>query len=221
MGGPIYIPKVYDGRNRTFFFADYQGTRIRKGLTRIFTVPTQAIRAGDFSGLSPIFDPGTTRIGANGVAIRDPFAGNRIPSNRFDPIMQRYLELYPQPNRPGIANNYILNPKYTDDNDQGDIKLDHMLSESDSFMFRYSRGDRTFIVPLNVPDVPYNGYFSANEFLPQVINNQRRSAESHSHVFATHCERSEVRLQQALRDSYAPKRREEFGDRVRNYRRSV
>ena len=41
VGGPVYIPKLYDGRNRTFFFADYQGTRIRKGLTRIFTVPTQ------------------------------------------------------------------------------------------------------------------------------------------------------------------------------------
>ena len=50
-------------------------------------------------------------------------------------------------------------------------------------MFRYSRGDRTFIVPLNVPDVPYNGYFSANEFLPQVINN-RGAVLSHTHTFS-------------------------------------
>src|SRR5437867_963439 len=149
-GGPIYIPKLYDGRNRTFFFADYQGTRIRKGLTRIFTVPTPAMRAGDFSGLAPIFDADSTRVGSDGRVIRDQFLDNRIPSNRFDPIMQRYLALYPQPNRPGIANNYILNPKYNDDNDQGDIKLDHMLSERDTFMVRYSRGYRTFIVPLNV-----------------------------------------------------------------------
>jgi hypothetical protein len=183
VGGPIYIPKVYNGRNRTFFFADYQGTRIRKGLTRIFTVPTPAMRGGDFTGLSTIFDPETTRAGGTSTATRDPFPGNRIPSTRFDPIMQRYLDLYPQPNRPGIANNYILNPKYNDDNDQGDIKLDHMVSESDSFMFRYSRGDRTFIVPLNVPDVPYNGYFSANEFLPQVINN-RGAVLSHTHTFS-------------------------------------
>ena len=182
-GGPIYIPKLYDGRNRTFFFADYQGTRIRKGLTRIFTVPTPAMRAGDFSGLAPIFDADSTRVGSDGRVIRDQFADNRIPSNRFDPIMQRYLALYPQPNRPGIANNYILNPKYNDDNDQGDIKLDHMVSARDTFMFRYSRGDRTFIVPLNVPDVPYSGYFSANEFLPQVINN-RGAVLSHTHTFS-------------------------------------
>jgi hypothetical protein len=182
-GGPIYIPKLYDGRNRTFFFANYQGTRIRKGLTRIFTVPTPEMRTGDFAGLAPIYDPDTTRPGADGRSIRDTFPGNRIPSNRFDPVMQRYLALYPLPNRSGVANNYILNPKYTDDNDQGDIKLDHVLSETDSFMFRYSRGDRTFIVPLNVPNVPYNGYFSANEFLPQVINN-RGAVLSHTHTFS-------------------------------------
>ncbi len=183
-GGPVYLPKLYDGRNRTFFFADYQGTRIRKGLTRIFTVPTAEMRVGDFSGLvQPIFDADTTRVGSDGRAIRDQFPDNRIPSNRFDPIMQRYLALYPQPNRPGIANNYILNPKYTDDNDQGDIKLDHLASEKDSFMFRYSHGNRTFIVPLNVPDVPYNGYFSANEFLPQVINN-RGAVMSYTRTFS-------------------------------------
>ena len=137
--------EVYNGRNRTFFFADYQGTRIRKGLTRIFTVPTPAMRVGDLSGLAPIFDADTTRMASDGRVIRDQFPDNRIPANRFDPIMQRYLALYPQPNRPGMGNNYILNPKYTDDNDQGDIKVDHMLSERDSFMFRYSRGDRTLL----------------------------------------------------------------------------
>lgn len=183
MGGPVHLPRLYDGRNRTFFFANYQGTRIRKGLTRIFTVPTPAMRAGDFSGLPPIFDPATTRAGSDGRTVRDAFEANRIPANRFDPIMQRYLALYPLPNQPGLANNYILNPKYTDTNDQGDIKLDHVLSERDSFMFRYSRGDREFIVPLNVPDVPYNGYFAANEFLPQVINN-RGAVISHTHTFS-------------------------------------
>ncbi len=183
VGGPVYIPKLYNGRNRTFFFADYQGTRIRKGLTRIFTVPTAALRVGDFSGLAPIFDPDTTRAGADGRALRDAFPGNRIPSSRFDPVMQRYLTLFPRPTLAGIANNFIFNPKYNDDNDQGDIKIDHVLSERDSFMFRYSRGDRTFIVPLNVPDVPFNGYFSANEFLPQVINN-RGAVISHTHTFS-------------------------------------
>ena len=48
LGGPVYLPKLYNGRNRTFWFADYQGTRIRKGLTRLFTVPTAAMRSGRF-----------------------------------------------------------------------------------------------------------------------------------------------------------------------------
>ena len=178
LGGPVYLPKLYDGRNRTFWFADYQGTRIRKGLTRLFTVPNANIRAGDFSGLATIYDPDTTSGNT-----RQPFSGNRVPSTRFDPVMQRYLPLYPLPNRPGLANNYILNPKYTDNNDQGDIKIDHSASTRDSFMFRYSRGDREFIVPLNVPDTPFNGYFSANEFLPQVINN-RGTVLSHTHLFS-------------------------------------
>ncbi|MGH9660654.1 MAG: TonB-dependent receptor domain-containing protein, partial [Bryobacteraceae bacterium] len=179
LGGPVYLPKLYDGRNRTFWFADYQGTRIRKGLTRLFTVPTDAVRAGDFAGLATIFDPTTTTGNT-----RQPFAANRVPATRFDPVMQRYLPLYPRPNRPDLASNYILNPKYTDNNDQGDIKADHSFSSSNSLMFRYSRGDREFIVPLNVSDVPFNGYFSANEFLPQVINN-RGAVLSHTHTFSS------------------------------------
>jgi hypothetical protein len=182
-GGPLSVPRLYNGHNRTFFFANYQGTRIRKGLTRIFTVPTVDLRAGIFDGVATVFDPDTTRRDAAGNSVRDPFAGNRIPASRFDPIMTRYLGLYPLPSRPGIANNFLLNPKYNDDNDQGDIKIDHTLTSRDMLMFRFSRGDRTFIVPLNVPNVPYNGYFSSNEFLPQVINN-RGAALSYSHTFS-------------------------------------
>ena len=183
LGGPVYLPRLYNGKDKTFFFADYQGTRIRKGLTRIFTVPTNGMRSGDFSGLSLIYDPESTRLGADGRPVRDVFAGNRIPTTRFDPVMLNYLALYPLPNLPGIGNNFILNPKYTDNNDQGDIKVDHTFGLADSLMFRYSRGDRTFIVPLNVPNVPYNGYFAANEFLPQVINN-RGAVISHTHTFS-------------------------------------
>ena len=108
LGGPVYLPKAYDGRNQTFWFANYQGSRVRKGLTRLFTVPSAAMRAGDFSGLPVIYDPNTTSGNT-----RQPFTGNRVPSSRFDPVMQRYLSLYPLPNRAGAASNYILNPKYT------------------------------------------------------------------------------------------------------------
>src|SRR5207245_7465112 len=117
--------------------------------------------------------------------VRDPLPQNRVPSNRFDPIMQKYLALYPLPNLPGAANNYVLNPKFTDDNDQGDIKIDHTFSAKDIMFFRYSMWNDTFVVPLNVPGVPFNGYFAANEFEPQVIN-VRGIALSQTHTFSPH-----------------------------------
>src|SRR5262249_10492722 len=183
MGGPVRLPKIYNGKDHTFFFGDFQGTRVRKGLTRIFTVPTAPVRGGDFSGGATIYDPDTTRTGADGRAVRDPFAQNRVPSNRFDPIMQKYLALYPLPNASGTANNYVLNPKFTDDNNQGDIKIDHTFSSKDSMFFRYSMGNDTFVTPLNVPNVPFNGYFAANEFEPQVIN-VRGIALSETHTLS-------------------------------------
>ena len=105
-GGPVVIPKIYDGRNKTFFFASYSGARYRVG-NRMFTiVPTQAMRGGDFSALSGLVnlvDP------LNGGA---PFPGNRIPSNRISPVSQKLQDLlYPDPNQPGqgalgMANNF-------------------------------------------------------------------------------------------------------------------
>jgi len=184
MGGPVRLSKLYNGTDRTFFFGDYGATRVRKGLTRIFTVPTTPVRQGDFSGGATIFDPQTTQPDPGGRGfVRAAFPGNRVPTNRFDPIMQKYLALYPLPNRAAVANNFVLNPKFTDDNNQGDVKLDHRFSASDSMFVRYSMGNRTFVIPLNVPDVPFNGYFAANEFLPQVINN-RGVAIGHTHTFS-------------------------------------
>src|SRR5271154_988724 len=60
IGAPILIPKVYDGKNRTFFFFDYQGTRIRTGQTFLASVPTDAMRVGNFAGFNQIYDPNTT-----------------------------------------------------------------------------------------------------------------------------------------------------------------
>src|SRR5437762_5049454 len=99
VGGPVYIPKVYDGRNKTFFFTNFDWLRFRAGVLPGFgnTTPIDAFKAGDFSALltgrsagtdalgrsvaeGMIFDPTTTR-NVNGVPVRDPFPGNRIPSS--------------------------------------------------------------------------------------------------------------------------------------------
>ncbi|HEU0142079.1 MAG TPA: TonB-dependent receptor [Bryobacteraceae bacterium] len=108
-GGPVSIPKLYNGRDRTFFFLNYEGTRRRTGNNvALGSVPTELERQGDFSqsvldGGTPvqIFDPLTSRIDGARVR-RDPFPGNRVPQSRFDALASIYIGYYPQPNRPPL-----------------------------------------------------------------------------------------------------------------------
>ncbi len=115
-GGPVIIPKVYNGKNRTFFFVDYQGTRIRTSDTFLATVPTAAWRTGNFAGFNTVLDPNTTVIQNDGSVTRTPFAGNQIPLARFDPAALKLIAFMPLPNVPGsvtsagVANNYLTNP---------------------------------------------------------------------------------------------------------------
>jgi hypothetical protein len=108
-GGPVYIPKVYDGRNKTFWFHAWEANKWGVPGTFTGTVPTEAQRRGDFSallGISPqyqIYDPRTTVALPNGRFQRQPFAGNIIPSNRLDPVGAALANLYPLPNRAGTA----------------------------------------------------------------------------------------------------------------------
>ena len=95
VSGPVYIPKVYDGRNKTFFFFGYQRLHEKKVAQVSATTPTLAMRAGDFNfpgvASNPIYDPATTRRLANGDWARDPFPGNMVPSSRIDPWHARFL----------------------------------------------------------------------------------------------------------------------------------
>src|SRR6266404_3143498 len=96
LGGPVWLPKIYHGRNRTFFFVDYEGFR-RTSLSSVLgRVPTVAMRSGDFSKENRIFDPLTTRASGSGFT-RDEFAGNIIPAARFDPVTRKLINAYPAP----------------------------------------------------------------------------------------------------------------------------
>ena len=127
LGGPLIA-------NRTFFFGNYEGSRLKQlgGGARAI-VPSQAMRAGDFSAASFVIrDPQT---GA-------PFAGNRIPAERLDPAAQKILQFfYPLPNQPALANGYggyrqIL--PLSRDRDRADARIDHELSARDSLFTRVS-----------------------------------------------------------------------------------
>ena len=143
-------------RDRTFFFGSFEGTRIRQGETNIATVPTAAIRSGDFTGQRTIYDPQTTRRNAAGTYIRDPFPGNIIPKDRFDPISQQVSDLYPLPNRAGAVSNHFFAPSIVDDTNQIDGRVDHSLSANHRLFARYSRRGYDFVDPGPLP-LPADG----------------------------------------------------------------
>ena len=121
VGGPIV-------RDRTFFFADYQGQRQAIGRTVISTVPTLLQREGIFTeaigGRVPvIYDPAADP--ATGAAARSPFPGNAIPAARMDPSAAALLQRYPIPTSAGTANNFRRTDLEADDQDQADVRIDH------------------------------------------------------------------------------------------------
>ena len=108
VGGPIYLPHVYDGRNRTFFFFGQDLFWMRQtGSGSLQTIPRADFRSGDFSKLLdasgaqiPIFDPASTRPDGNGSFVRDQFPGNRIPQSQISPIAAQMIALMPAPDVP-------------------------------------------------------------------------------------------------------------------------
>jgi hypothetical protein len=127
IGGPVK-------KDQTFFFFSYEGQRLTKALTQTFSVPPPAFRAGDFSSLStPLCDP-TTRT-ASGCT---PFAGNRIPAERLDPIAQGLLARVPLPTSSGTVQNLLSNANEETPMNQFVIKADHRLGGSDNIFGRFT-----------------------------------------------------------------------------------
>ncbi len=112
IGGPVYIPKLYDGRNKAFFFFSYEKALETTGSPSGFTsVPSAAMRNGDFSNFTdakgnviPIYDPATTQV-VNGQIVRQLFPGNMIPANRISNIASTVLKYVPEPTLSGNFNN--------------------------------------------------------------------------------------------------------------------
>ena len=139
--GPVYIPKVYDGRNKTFFFFGYQKLIEKKSAAYTSQTPTPDELAGDFTfgGLGvPIYDPTTTRQLADGTWTRDPIPGNVIPKNRFDPAAAKIIGMNPwvPPNTPGSlsssgpVSNYTYNARSRTFFEDYSTRIDQQFSSS-------------------------------------------------------------------------------------------
>ena len=146
--GPVIVPKIYNGKNKTFFFFAYERFMFRQG-TEVFTrVPTANELAGNFSDSvlgRNIFDPATTRPGPGNTVIRDQFPNNIIPANRINAMTQGYLKLLlPAPNYFNPANLSInrldIFPS-RENKDDYSIRLDHKFSDRDSIWFHFAKGD--------------------------------------------------------------------------------
>lgn len=153
VGAPVFLPKLYNGKNRTFFFFSYEGFQLRQESTRSISLPTAAMRQGDFSGLTDgsgrsytIYDPWSTGSDWSRV----PYVNNQIPTTRQSPLAKYLYGITPMPNRPDnplIASNwygtgFVRTKQHTET-----ARFDHRLTDKDQLTFRYthspSSGQRT------------------------------------------------------------------------------
>jgi hypothetical protein len=144
LGGPFI-------KNKLFGFFNYEGTRIKQGVTRTSTVPLDNERIGDFSAAASavtgikyatIYDPQTGQ----------PFPNNQIPADRIDPVMAKLIALFPEPNVTSggkfpETNNYFRNGGAQDDNDVYDGRVDYTLSAADTIFGRYNYSNRFRFIP--------------------------------------------------------------------------
>jgi outer membrane receptor protein involved in Fe transport len=181
LGGPVEIPKIYKGRDRTFFFGDYDGTRRRTtASSSVLDIPPLAFRKGDFSAYrAPIFDPRARRIGPTGSVISTPLPGNVIPPSLLNPAALAVLELLPAPNFGGPeaqSRNYLRIAPRPFTNDQFDVKIDHRLGASDTMFGRFSLANAS-----NPGVGNFDGFIGGGS---SSIRNARNAVFSETHIFS-------------------------------------
>jgi hypothetical protein len=150
VGGPIVLPKIYDGRNRTFFFGAWEAFRHAYSSTASTTMHTMAMRQGDYSGLVDgagrrytLYDPWST--GADWLRV--PYANNQLPVSRESPMAKYLLDVTPVPSHPNV--NPLVAPNYyglvplKNRNHTETARIDHKLTDRDQIFGRYSFGSIT------------------------------------------------------------------------------
>jgi hypothetical protein len=169
LGGPVW-------RNRTFFFASFQGTRRHVSRTSVITVPTPEQVRGNFGNIN-IYDPANV-VGGN----RQQFLNNVIPEVRMDPVGRKIAALYPAPNQSGLVNNYASTVPQTEAADQYDFRGDHNFSERDKLFARFSKHNGEMLLG---SICPAPGHCGGNATFPIIEAYDSWSAVGgHTHVFS-------------------------------------
>jgi hypothetical protein len=166
LSGPVVIPGLYNGRNKTFWSAGYEGMEVKRQQSETGTFPTLAERQGDFSQLLTngssfqIYDPASAVATTGGHVTRTPFAGNIVPSSRFSPIAQAILQYYPVPNTTGDSTgtgNYVHPEDQIWKYRSIATRLDHYFSQRWRAFFRF--GDSMFSqATQNFPSVAFTTF---------------------------------------------------------------
>jgi len=162
VGGPIV-------KDRTFFFAGYEGTRIRDALTRTARVPTAAELGGDFSGSpGPVIDPFT----------QSPFPNNQIPAERLSPTALALAEAWPSPNRADPSQNLVTTPVGNKLINQGYGRFDHYWSRRDAFYVRYNFSHDNALAPFG------DGGSGVPGFGSFILNRGQNLVAANTHTFS-------------------------------------
>jgi hypothetical protein len=173
LGGPVVLPKLYNGRNKTFFFTNYEGVRIRNTQTQQTRVPTALEQQGDFSQtyildpttrqprLVSLFDPTTTRANPSGSGfVRDAMPGNVVPAARIDPVAAKAFALVPKPNSTPTditnANNMVSMLPRPRNINQYMIRIDQQIGNNNRLFGRLLRtkNNNTSVTPTFATDNP-------------------------------------------------------------------
>jgi len=209
IGGPIVLGKLYNGRNKSFFFFDYEGLRVRQARTLTATVPTAAERQGDFSSQLDLTSPAaaldcnghptyageifdvrrtqTTAAGLCGLPFGYDASGNPtniIPAALMDPLAVKLTSLWPLPNVFGVSgHNFLATPKRTENRNNFDIRVDHVFSQKDASFYRFSYEKQPSVIPsvFQATGGDGNDFFTGNE-----QNFYLSAAISETHVFNPH-----------------------------------
>ena len=158
LGGPVKIPGVYDGRNKSFWLFNYEGFKVRRASPLLATVPTSAQLSGDLQDLEPIFDPYTSRLDpVSGLTIRDRLTCNGVPNviclSRIHPATSAWADIvFPKTDTPGGSNIVNTNPRELDQY-QLNMRGDYRATDELSFFMRYSPSVAQEAVPQGLPSM--------------------------------------------------------------------